>query len=44
VSDLPKSTNLILLQRTAHVGWMAIKKIGDLGSEIALLQYTSRMN
>jgi hypothetical protein len=35
VSDLLKSTNLILLQRTAYVGWMATKKMSDLGSEMA---------
>ena len=36
--DLPQSTNLILLQRTAYVGWMTTETIGDVVSRIALLQ------
>jgi hypothetical protein len=39
VSALPNSTNLILLQRKAYIEWMAIKKTGNLRSEISLLQY-----
>ena len=39
VSDLPMSTNLILLQRTAYIGCMTTKKIGNLRTEITLLQY-----
>ena len=30
---------LTLLQRTTYVGWMGIKKMRDLGSEVALLQH-----
>jgi hypothetical protein len=30
---------LSLWQRTAYVGWIALEKIGDLRSEMPLLQY-----
>jgi len=30
---------LILLQRSTYVAWMAGKKIGHLGSQVALLQH-----
>ena len=38
MSNLLKSTNLILLQHTAYVGWMTTEKIGDVVSRTALLR------